>query len=90
MSAAARAGTKGAAEVVDALLRAGADEAMADKTKRLGSPTQRTARRTGNRRAGIAGGSTVVGSTRGDWAIVVAKVVRLQEEGIFRTIVGNL
>ena len=35
-------------------------------------------------------GSNVDRSTSGDWAVMVMKVLRLQEEGIFRTIVGYL
>lgn len=39
---------------------------------------------------GTVGGSTVDGRTGGDWAVVVAKVLVLQEEDIFRHIVGYL
>ena len=43
------------------------------------------------RKTRVAGGSTVdVSTTGGDWAGVVWNVLGLQEEGIFRTIVGYL
>ena len=148
------AGTQGAAEVVDALLRAGADETIVDNQGRKASdvvggevaeeerlaedfervsellanaPADRawrrrgylvlcrahphrvqhhsqasndtdhsdTARRTRSRAklaraGGVAGGSTVDGRPGVDWDIVMTRVLLLQEEGIFRTIVGYL
>ena len=42
-------------------------------------------------RAGRGTGDIAVGeATGGDWAVVVAKALSLQEEGIFQTIVGYL
>ena len=40
------------------------------------------------REKGSAGDSGVEESAGGDWAVVVARALQLQEEGIFRTIVG--
>ncbi|CAB1117378.1 unnamed protein product [Ectocarpus sp. CCAP 1310/34] len=153
MKAGRQAGRQGAAEVVNSLLRAGADETIANvqgnkavdmigedveeedrltedvervrellanapadrawrrrgylimcraqpdrvPERRMTSGTHYTnvARRTRSRakmaRArGIAGESTVDESTGGNWAVVVSKVISLQEEGIFRTIVEYL
>lgn len=39
---------------------------------------------------GTTGGSTAGGRTGGDWAVVVARVVGLQDEDVFRTIVEYL
>ena len=154
--AAAKAGTQGAAEVVDALLRAGADEtiiidgglkaadvigaAVEEEEDRLAEDVERvrellanapadrawrrrgylvlcrahpdrvqhqgqvssgihhsdTARRTRTRAklarpAETAGDSSSVDECTGvDWVDVVSKVLVVQEEGIFRTIVGYL
>eukprot|EP00752_Nemacystus_decipiens_P007683 g6867.t1 len=60
-----------------------------------GTHRSETGRRTDNlaglARAGRAmGDCTVDGSTGGEWTTVAAKVLRLQEEGIFRTIMGYL
>eukprot|EP00903_Cladosiphon_okamuranus_P017409 g16033.t1 len=156
MWAAAEAGRPGAAEVVDSLLRAGADETVVDcegctaadvigthvqeeeeslteefervrqllanapadrvwrrrgylvlcrahlsrVQKQLGrvhsdahgaSTGRRTRRRAGLVRAeGVTVDSRVGQSPDGEWALVMAKVLQLQEEGIFRTIVGYL
>eukprot|EP00752_Nemacystus_decipiens_P007696 g6879.t1 len=158
MWVASRAGTKGAAEVVDSLLRAGADEtilnvdgdqaadvvgggvqeedSLAEDVERVrellaNAPADRAWRRRGflvlcrshpdrmqqqqviggtyhadtaprtRRRARLAraaesGCHEAVGSDNAhkpkgvDWALLVAKVLRLQEDGLFRTIVGYL
>ena len=140
--AAAHAGTRGAAKVVDSLLRAGADETivsddgrkpvdaigvnvaeesrLADEIERVrkllvNAPADRAWRRRGylvlcrahldraqqiqadiSRAEAdgchevVVGGHNVDGIGGGDWAVVVAKMLQLQEEGIFRTIVGYL
>lgn len=153
--AATQAGIEGAAEVVESLLRAGADETMADDqgnkaTDVIGAadveeegstvvddvervrellanaPADRAWRRRGYlllcrahsdrvqlgqaidittradtrrrtrshaklvRTEGIAGDSTVDDGSGGDWAVVMSKVLWLQEEGIFQMIVGYL
>lgn len=150
MLAAGQAGKPGGAEVVDSLLRAGADETIVNshhmkaadmvgtnvappdrldgdvwRVHKLlaSSPADRVWHRRGYlvlcrahpdrlqenqvitstrtagmtnscakpaRAAGFAGDSTVGESTGGGWAVVLARVLGLQEEDIFRTIVGHL
>ncbi len=155
--AAVKAGTQGAAEVVDILLRSGADETVltsngetaadvagndVEEDNRLAEDIERVRKLLANapadrawRRRGYlvlcrahpdraqqapensgapagksrmtrsdtklarteafgcretGGGSAVDGLVGGEWAIVVARVLALREEGIFRTIVGYL
>ena len=150
MLAAGQAGKPGGAEVVDSLLRAGADETIVGGYRRTAeamvgtyvapqdrlaedvwrvrkllasSPADRVWHRRGYlvlcrafpdrlqvnqviistrtagmtnscakpaRAAGFAGDGTVGESTGGSWAVVLAKVLGLQEEDIFRTIVRHL
>jgi len=164
MVASTKAGTRGAAEVVDLLLRSGADETIADEDGHVAAdmmgraveekhrlagggervrellanaPADRAWRRRGyialcrahpdrvqlrpeaaaGPRAGVGGGATsrlrsgaklarlgaaggsggaaTAGGTAnrrgcGDWTDVLTRVLRLQEEGIFRAIVGYL
>ena len=152
MQAAIEAGRQGAAEVVDSLLRAGADETIVDHHGRkafdmigwdveehdrlaedfervrqllANAPADRAWRRRGylvlcrahpdrvqgqvigsthhadtgrrNRnfeemaRVGkVVGGNIVDEKDGGGWTVVISKVLRLEEEGIFRTIVGYL
>ena len=136
------AGEQGAAEVIDSILRSGADETIlngegktamdvaGDEFERVrellaNAPADRTWRRRGylvlcrahpdrlqrmqdvfsaptgtahrTRRADAIGnnGGAVEGGTAGErvgggWAVVVVRVLELQEEDIFRTIVGYL
>ena len=54
-------------------------------------PARRTRSRARLARAeGIMGDRAVDESTVGGWAVVVTEIIQLQEEGIFRTIVGYL
>ena len=148
MMAAAEAGTQGAAEVVEFLLREGADETVVsitgtaaidviglhaaeensldedvERVRKLlaNAPADRAWRRRGylvlcrahsdrveqrqvmdvihqangslEEASGCnetVEGSNMDGRTGGDWAVVVSKVLLLQEEDVFRTIVGYL
>eukprot|EP00903_Cladosiphon_okamuranus_P022671 g20864.t1 len=137
MIAAANAGTRGAAEAADSLLRAGADETLINEDGRsaadliaedveeedrlvedvermrdllANAPADRAWRRRGylalchahpdriqqskplisGRAAGIGERREMDGSIVGDWTVVMAKVLRLEEEDMFRAIVGYL